>query len=69
MDFNRPQLREEYPNAFYQAAHLRKRTSGEVYKYVVCPRQSALRFIHLTAKSSRLVSEALDKLTIMLAVQ
>lgn len=35
--------------------------SREAYKYVLWPWQFALRFIHLTAKSSRLVYEPLDK--------
>ncbi|KAL2698230.1 hypothetical protein AAEP93_010940 [Penicillium crustosum] len=55
-------LKEVPLNAFYQAEHLRNRMSREVYKYVLYPRQFALRFIHLTAKSSRLVSEPLDKI-------
>jgi hypothetical protein len=58
---------EVSPNAVYQAAHLRERTSREVYKHVVCPRQFALRFIHLTLQSraglclSHLISSPFDQ--------
>ncbi|CRL30845.1 unnamed protein product [Penicillium camemberti] len=62
-EFNRPQLRELSLNAFCQAENLCNRRSREAYKYVlylpaVCSTIDSLD----SAKSSRIVSESLDRI-------
>ena len=62
MGFNRPQLRELSLNVSYQAAHFGDRMSREVYKYVLYPPEICSSICSFDyEKSSRLVSESLEK--------